>query len=329
MSTTLTPEAPDTASAGTRRPGPRGMAWMVLRQHRATVFAGIALVVVMAVQLVLLRWAMTDYLHRHGLDGGVPDWTRTLDDFRGGYGDVLHYNGLVLEFLPLLVGLLVAGPMVARELESGTYQLAWTQSVPPLRWLAAKLAVPVVFVLAGVSLLSAVYTWTWSAVPYELLPGQTWYELFDALGPAPVANALLGIALGVPAGLLARRTLPAMGITLVAYGLVQWALTSVRPYLISPVTSDDTAMPGLSGDDSWRFERGILTRTGERIVDAQCDVGVDPVKCLAQHHADRWYLDYHPASHLWPLQWAEAGLTLAAAALAAAAAVRWFRRRHA
>ncbi|GAA2927729.1 hypothetical protein GCM10020221_24580 [Streptomyces thioluteus] len=64
-------------------------------------------------------------------------------------------------------------------------------------------------------------------------------------------------------------------------------------------------------------------------MDAQCDVGVDPVTCLARHHADRWYLDYHPASHLWPLQWAEAGLTLAAAALAATAAVRWFRRTRA
>ncbi|GAA2927722.1 hypothetical protein GCM10020221_24570 [Streptomyces thioluteus] len=253
MSAALTPKTPETASMPEtsspppRRPGPRGPAWMVLRQHRATVAAGIALVVVMAVQLVILRWAMTDYIHRHGLDGDVPDRTRTLDDFRGGYGDVLHYNGLVLEFLPLLVGLLVAGPMIARELESGTYQLAWTQSVTPLRWLAVKVAVPWCSCWPGSRCCRRSIPGPGRPCPTASCRGRPGTRRSTCSAPRRSRNALLGIALGVLVGLLAGRTLRAMGITLVVYGLVRWALTSVRPYLISPVTSDGTAMPGLSG----------------------------------------------------------------------------------
>ncbi|KNB51959.1 hypothetical protein AC230_13630 [Streptomyces caatingaensis] len=222
--------------------------------------------------------------------------------------------------------MIVAGPMVARELESGTYKLAWTQSVTPARWLLAKLAVPAVAVLAGGSLLSAVYTWTWSAVPHELLPGQLWYHSFDMLGPAPVAGALAGIGLGAVAGLLVRRTTGAMAAVLVGYGLLGFALGRLRPRLIPPWTETTPEMPGLAGDDAWRFERGIITRAGERLAEPDCGIGVAPARCLAEHDADRWYLDYHPASHLWPLEWAEAGILLAVAALAGAAALRLVRR---
>ena len=42
--------------------------------------------------------------------------------------------------VPALVGVFFGAPLVARELEAGTYRLAWTQSVTRVRWLAVKLA---------------------------------------------------------------------------------------------------------------------------------------------------------------------------------------------
>ncbi|WP_171165022.1 ABC transporter permease [Streptomyces sp. I05A-00742] len=330
MTSTSTPAPPVPVARRSLRP--RGIAWLVLRQHRATFIVLALLLVVDLGQLLVLRWLLAHEADSQGLarlcaDIGpecVDQWS-SIGDFRSTYGDALHFNGLVVQYVPLLAGLFTAGPMVARELENGTWKLAWTQSVSPVRWLAAKLAVPAVLVLTGVSLLSAVYTWCWAAVPPEVLPGQRWYDSFGMLGPMPVADALLGVALGALAALLTRRTVAAMVLTLVGYGLVRSALGLVRPYLLPRTRLTSLDMPAWS-TDGWVVDRGMLTRSGERVWGDSCDVGVSPDRCLAQHGADRWYLDYHPTAHHWPLAWMEAGLLAVLAALAAWAAVRWLRR---
>ncbi|MEU6015011.1 hypothetical protein ABZ826_13465 [Streptomyces sp. NPDC047515] len=56
----------------------------------------------------------------------------------------------------------------------------------------------------------------------------------------------------------------------------------------------------------------------------------DPDRCLADKDITlRYLVDYHPASHFWPLQLVETGILLALAALAVALAFRVLRRRHA
>ncbi|MEV5506252.1 hypothetical protein [Streptomyces orinoci] len=318
--------------AAERGGGPRGLAWLVLRRHRGVVLIASAVLVVAVVQLVFLRLAMSSAIDGlqlrqacgpKGLDC-VQTWSGA-DRFIAGYGDVLHYNGLLVELLPVLIAAFTAGPLIAGELESGTYKLVWTQSVTPLRWVAAKLALPLTASLAGAALLAVVYTWTWSVVPSALLPGRRWYESFDMIGVVPVAGAVLGTGVGALAGVLVRRTVPAMAVALAGYLAVRGVVAQVRPYLIGPSTATSAEMPGLTGDDSWRFERGMLA-DGARIVEPDCGVGVSPGKCLAQHHADRWYLDYHPASHLWPLQWMEAGVLGVVGVLMGWAALRVVRR---
>jgi hypothetical protein len=61
---------------------------------------------------------------------------------------VLHTYQLLRTGLPLLViavpaliGVFWGAPLVAHELETGTFRLAWTQSVTRRRWLATKLAI--------------------------------------------------------------------------------------------------------------------------------------------------------------------------------------------
>lgn len=44
-------------------------------------------------------------------------------------------------FLPLFIGAFAGGPLIARELETGTYRFAWAQSVGRTRWVIAKLVV--------------------------------------------------------------------------------------------------------------------------------------------------------------------------------------------
>ena len=76
--------------------------------------------------------------------GRRPTGTLTCGDmerrFPGSYPQ-LKFAGCVLVALPALVGAFWGAPLVARELESGTYRLAWAQSVTRTRWLAVKLAV--------------------------------------------------------------------------------------------------------------------------------------------------------------------------------------------
>ncbi|MFI9204968.1 hypothetical protein [Streptomyces sp. NPDC053048] len=314
--------------------GTRGLVRLVLRQHRTTAWIALGGLVAMLLALVTLRMWIVEYVRDNGLTiactamWGCGPSAEAVGPFREEYGDPLHYLGMVIQALPWLIGLFAAGPLIARELESGTYQLAWTQSVSPARWLAVKLAVPAVAVAAGVSLLSAVYTWTWRAVPADALPGQSWYQSYDMLGPAPVAHALLALSLGTLIGLLVQRTVAAMGGTLALYsalaGLMEW----LRPRLTGMTTEMSAAMPGLIKGDAWVVERGMIDRTGGRIAEPDCAVGISPEECLIRHRAGGWYVDFHPSSHLWPLQWAETAMTVGLAALVAAVAVRLIRRAY-
>ncbi|MEV4504805.1 translation initiation factor IF-2 [Streptomyces klenkii] len=348
MSTTAGTTAENTAGTttettdGTARP-PRsfGVAWVVWRQHRTTAWTALAVLAALCAELLWLRGAMTAYLAEHGLNvpcakGGdaCAAYQVAAEGFLSRYSGLLTYNGRVLEFLPLLAGVIVAGPVIARELESGTYKVVWTQSVSPLRWFAAKLALPVLALLAGASALAAVYSWTWSSVGLLerdwIVHGPRWYETFDALGPAPVAGVLAGCALGALAGLLVRRTLPAMAVTAVACVLLYWPLTAVRPYLTDPVTETVPVSagypPAVEAGDSWRYERGMTTPSGGRLPDAGCTVTPSIQRCVTGHGATGWYVDYHPASHFRRLQWTQAGIVTGAAALLAAGAV-WRVRR--
>ncbi|MGK5549115.1 hypothetical protein ACSNOH_30930 [Streptomyces sp. URMC 127] len=320
-----------------RRTRTAGTAWVVWRRHRTTAWIALAVLAVLCAELLWLRGAMTDYVARHGLDRPCPPAGQcfarqqaAVEGFRTGYGDLLFSNGLLLTFLPVLAGLFVAGPVIARELESGMYKVAWTQSVPPLRWFAAKLGLPVAALLAGVSALSAAYTWAWRSVAGvasgELVEGFRWYESFDALGPAPVAGTLAGAALGALTGLLVRRTLPAMAVAAAACVAAYWPLSAVRPHLVGALTSPGRQAPGPAGADAWVYERGMTTASGGRLPEPGCATLPWPEQCLTRNGGTGWYVDYHPAAHFWSLQWAQAGLLTAAAAVLTGAAVWWLRR---
>jgi hypothetical protein len=62
--------------------------------------------------------------------------------------------------------------------------------------------------------------------------------VFGARGIVPIGYAAFAFALGVTVGMLVRRTLPAMAITLAVFVAVQIAMPLlVRPHLIAPIRS--------------------------------------------------------------------------------------------
>ncbi|WP_406452831.1 hypothetical protein OG782_20005 [Streptomyces sp. NBC_00876] len=319
----------------------RGPARVVVRQHRLVLWTTAALALA-GIALVTGAWwwtsatadtfAGTGCSVQHTVHGCGID-VRHFLSVELYFSRLLRYAGVVMTVLPALVGMFVAGPMIGRELEDGTYRLSWSQSVSPARWLAAKLAVCAVLTVVGVSVLSAVFAWAWSRTHSTHYPAQ-WFEreVYGAMGPVPVGCALLGLGLGALAALLVRRTLLAMSITALAYGAVVVALTSVRDSLwpVATVATPLNATPADLPGGTQYVGRGMMAGE-QRLPDGTCyrDPVPDVDRCLADHHVTGTYTDYHPASHFWPLQLVETGILLVLAAAAVAVAFRVLRRRHA
>lgn len=332
------------ATAGGRQPAGRaplrGTAWLVWRQHRLVLGVLLAGSAAAAVWCAVLRGRMATYIDAHHIAGCsmislVPRCADTQDTviaFRGAYGSSLRLVELGLVSLPLLIGLFIGAPLIARELEAGTHQLVLTQSVGPLRWLAAKLALPAVVVLAATSGLSAAFAWLWQ-VGGDEVSGSYWYSTlgFHSLGPVPVAYALLGLVGGALIGLLLRRTVVSMAVTLLGMVVVQYVFSWLRPYLMPIVTTGFRlgAAPQLP-DSSWVLGQGFYTRSGGHLTEESlaCGPNEDYSVCLPKHGVVGQYMDQHPVSHHWPLAWIEAGIVLVVAVGLTALAFRVMRRRH-
>ncbi|MFI9629100.1 hypothetical protein [Streptomyces sp. NPDC052042] len=317
----------------------RGPVRVVTRQHQRTLWGAGALALGGIAALVgFLLWP--DPAAETFADSGcsIENTVRGCGDVVRGFLDselrisrAVGYANAVMMVLPAILGLFVAGPMIGRELESGTYRLAWTQSVPPARWLAAKLAVPAVLTLAGVGVLSAVCAWAWSRTDRTYYPID-WYgrAAYGSMGTVPVGYALCMLALGALAGLVLRRTVAAMVTTVIGYGVLVAALNAVRNDLWPTLThtfrlGHTDMLPDGAVPVAW----GWLTADGGRLPEDTClSWGADFKQCLAERHITGSYAEYHPASHFWPLQLVETGILLALAALAVVLAFRALRRLH-
>ncbi|MFJ8854194.1 ABC transporter permease subunit [Streptomyces sp. NPDC102437] len=317
----------------------RGPERVVVAHHRWALWVMGALPV-LALAVLAGTWLWTDHVADAFAATGcsvvhtTPGCVDTVDEYLGRQPwlqDAVNWSRVLMTVLPAFVGIFVAGPVIARELESGTYKVAWSQSVTPARWFAAKLAVPAMVTLASVSVLSAVCAWARNRAD-ALGEPRVWHErdVYGSIGTVPVGYALCMLALGALTGLLLRRTVTAMIVTVAGYGALVIALNKVRSHLWPVLT--DTFAPGSKyrfPDGAFDTGQGWLTGTGERLPPDAClywNSGFE--QCLADKGITHRYIDYHPASHFWPLQLVETGILLALAALAVAIAFRVLRRRH-
>jgi len=149
--------------------------------------------------------------------------------------------------VPALIGIFWGAPLIARELETGSYKLSWTQSVTRTRWLAGKLTVVGLASVALAGLLSLAATWWYS--PIETANADRFgTAVFGLLGIVPIGYVAFAFVLGVTAGVLIGRTLPAMATTLAAFVAARLAVTYwVRPYLMPPAHTK-LAVSATNGD---------------------------------------------------------------------------------
>ncbi|MFI0373628.1 ABC transporter permease subunit [Actinomadura sp. 1N219] len=220
------------------------MIWLTLRQFRvqgAIVFGGLA---VLAAALLITGPGLADEYSSGVASCGTPD--NCSQFYRSFFIDHQYYFGgllAVVVFLPGIIGVFWGAPLITRELEHGTHRLVWNQSITRTRWLAAKFGlVGLAAVVAAAVAVVAVDWWT-DPIDETALNDTTINGIarvspivFAARGIAPLGYAAFAFALGVTAGVLVRRTLPAMTITLVVFAAVQILMpVFVRPHLVSPV----------------------------------------------------------------------------------------------
>ena len=209
---------------------------VTLRQLRSE--AIVALVVLVAMAIVL---AVTG-VHLADVNEAFLSTCQAARDCGSAPNPALNLSRplqVALPFLvtvaPALIGLFVGAPLIARELESGTYRLAWTQSVTRRRWLAVKLGLVGLAAMTCGGVLTSMADW-WAS-PLDAA-NQNRFDLanFGIHGVAPIGYAAFAFALGATAGVLLRRTVPAMAVTLVGFAGARLAVTFwVRGHLASPL----------------------------------------------------------------------------------------------
>jgi hypothetical protein len=329
------------------------MIWFTWRQFRTQTWVTIAALAVLGVLLVITGLSVADaYAELAACDGPC---STEIDLFlrevmSGSSGAVYGVATMLLYAVPAVIGIFWGAPLIARELETGTHRLAWNQSVTRTRWLATKLAIIGGAAVATAGLLSWAVT-AWASRIDEVAGDRITPGVFGARGLVPVGYAAFAFMLGVTAGMLIRRTVPAMAATLGIYAAVLVAMPQwIRAHLV-PTSHATPALDmseldmlgidqdynvtvlGQDPDRAWVLSNQTITPTGEVFTGP-----ADPQVCgpdAAPRSCEEWVdslglrqdLTYHPDSHFWPLQLAETGILLAVALLLTGFCFWWLRRR--
>jgi hypothetical protein len=351
------------------------MFWLTWRQFRAQAITALMALTAFAVMLVLTESHMNSLYDSSGIlgcHGGACTTAANnfLQNLTSGQGVSFLPNGanayvivyflsvLVILIAPAILGCFWGAPLIARELETGTSRLIWNQSITRARWLMVKLALvgaAAMAVTEGFSLLQA-----WWAAPIGravglgggasiMSEGRFGTFVFPSHGITPLGYAAFCFALGVTVGLLIRRAISAMALTLVVFALVQlvtalWIRPNLYPTsqttttiaaaganaklgtLLGTMTVSAASVPGHPG--AWIISSGAVNTAGQptSTIPAACAstaqslggqgrVLISPQgspalnQCLSRQGI-RVSVSYQPESNYWPLQASETAFYL-------------------
>jgi ABC-2 family transporter protein len=345
------------------------MIWLTWRQFRAQSIAAAAALTATAIVLGLTGvhlahlYATTGVAGCHA-GGCVTATARFVNLLNAGFANHLPLLfGTALIVVPAIIGIFWGAPLITRELETGTSLLVWNQSVSRSRWLATKLAIVGLASMAAAGLFSLLVTWSASRIDKV---NMNWLQpsVFSERGIVPIGYAAFAFALGVLTGILIRRTVPAMAVTLVIFTAVQFAMRALRQYLVAPLHAivpvdaingvSITMRSGGSGSLSlapaadnipgaWIYSTQVVNAAGHPVQSlplssagglsvqacgANGGRGPSPA-CFAElaQHGFHNLVTYQPASRFWLFQGYETAIYVALAVGLAAVCVWCIRRR--
>jgi hypothetical protein len=358
MTALTMPARPDEDAAAPRPVPWRRMAGVTWRQHRIALAAVAVLLGALAVWLwiegtsVHHAWRAATTCH----PASSPACQDLASTFNGTW-DLMGYAAIFLQLLPALIGAFVGAPVLARELETGTFRYAWTQGFGRWRWALAKLVALAVVLAAATGAFSVLLSWCYQ--PYLAAGNQalglygdsplvTVFSLREVAFPA---WAVAVFAIGALAGMLIRRVVPAIVVSLAVYaGLAIAAAGLLRERYLAPLVTSSPDVPASAWllGQSWTKD-GRFAFAGNppvSLLNQFCHFAQPPggkdggagggpasaanpfAQCLAPHGYAMW-TSYQPVSRFWPFQWIEGGWLLALAALLIAATIWLVQRRAA
>ena len=345
--TILTVPAQSGQDAGLRPVPWRRMAWVTWRQHRLAL-AGVAGLLGVATGYLLITGLQMHHAYAAVAacrPAGSAVCKQVAGDFLNSYAPGVGAVLGLLQVIPALTGAFVAAPLLARELETGTFRYAWTQGFGRSRWSMAKIAPLAVAVTVAAGAFSVLVSWyiqpLWGAGDDN---GPLYPTIFDLRGVAFAAWTLAAFAVGALAGVLIRRAIPAMFATFAAYaGLAFGTGAFLRRHYEAPLISTNPNFNSRAWVISQLWTRGGKPASLSAInhTFAPIDIravtlglwqpgpatpaGIDPVRYLVQHGYTQ-LTTYQPDGRFWPFQWIECGWLLALSLLLIAATVRLVRR---
>ena len=331
------------------------LAWVTWRQHRAALIGAAAFLGAIAVYLAVtghqIRQAY-DALAAAGcpqagtlpacqsLDQGLLSFYGTTSGPVGASGLNAQSVPFMLLAVPVLLGAFVGAPVLARELESGTFRFAWTQGAGRLRLAAARLIPLAVLLTAAAFGLSALFSWYFTPFLWSGTTGGYPMQVFGNLGTDFAAWALFSFALAAFLGVLLRRAVAATALSLAVTTVLDVVTIMVlRQHYATPVTVSGA---GPTGNGDWVLGNWFTSPGGARVsvdtidnlyIQAQGGYHVSVLPPLvatwaAQNHYTQWW-SYQPAARWWQLQLTEGAWLLAASLLLITATILLIRRRPA
>lgn len=247
---------------------------------------------------------------------------------------------IILPFiLPVLAGLFIGAPAMAREFEQGTYRMIWTQGMPWSRWFFSKIGLITCVVLCAFAILFGLFSW-WS-ISVLNMPiikqgnNGAFNTFFDNWGIVTIAYALFALMLGIFMSMAARKTVPAMAITLVVFVTVRILIVNFwRPYYLPPVVANANIQIPAS---SWIISDETVDRQGQVVtIDAtqtcnillyQSSTGQTQYDRCMRDHGFQTKIVYQPADRYWLFQGIESGIYFLFAAILLAMTFWWTKYR--
>ncbi|HEV7454905.1 MAG TPA: ABC transporter permease [Candidatus Saccharimonadales bacterium] len=261
------------------------MNWLVWKQHRKlfVILAGVLMLyAVLAIPMGLHAWHM--YQHALATCGKTDScsqlsntllwsgWTSSVNPNSG-------HGAPLLLLLPFLLGVFVGVPLITREYNERTNLLIWTRSISRRKWLTTKLVWILIATVLFAGTLAALATW-WSKAGNVLYLNRFTVLMFDTQGIAPIGFAVFAVSIGIALGTWLKRTMVAIGLTLVLVLAAQIVIGNhVRPHYMTPLAYNAPVLPSSTsgtGDSlraqapsnsgaSWVVSGDLVSKTGQPI----------------------------------------------------------------
>jgi len=316
------------------------MSWLTWRQHRWEAASALLLLLVCGAGVVALTVAGSGLMAEIARNCPAapqavvaPSCTSLTARYSGTFETMWWWVVAAGTVLPALVGVFVGVPLVAREAEHGTHHLIWAQGVTRRRWFLTKVALVGVGVVVGAAALAAVGQ-GWFGMQRGLgawFGSQSIWDGFEIGPPVLIAYAIFALSLGVAAGALIRRTVPAIAATLVGFLAARLSIAVLaRPGYLPPIasragfgSSGFASAGGSPTSSDWLVGSMVLSDgSGHPIPSGGFCQGPDP-GCYSQVFALQ---HYQPADRFWLFQSIEAVIFIMMALVLLALAYRLVMR---